>query len=117
LQQDFDAREASLFLLSRRRDGNVCELFANEAKSADPRVIEEAFWSLTALGDVCGVPVIRLARDAAVPAHVRGMALEHLAMIRSASAGPLTDAFSASMPQKETFGSVRRVGIILSSPE
>ena len=119
LQRDGHAREEAMFAVSRAKPEGACELVANAAALArDPEIIDSAFWALTALGSRCRPAMERLARDPAQPGHVRGMAIEHLAMIRAPSTEALAAAWTAEGPRSSTEqASLQRTRILLRSPE
>lgn len=119
LQRDHHAREAAMFAVSRSKPQGACELVANAARLAsEPEVVDSAFWALTALGTQCQAAMARLARDRAQQGHVRGMAIEHLAMIRAPEAESLAASWETEGPRSSTEqASLHRARIVLASPE
>jgi len=119
LQRDGHAREAAMLAVSRQKPPGACELVANAAHLADePAVVDSAFWALTALGPQCQAAMGRLARDRGEPGHVRGMAIEHLAMIRAPETASLAAAWAAEGQRSSTEqASLHRTRIILDAPE
>jgi hypothetical protein len=79
------ARQAAFEHLARLKPKAACTTVAEAAAGAEEKSIQDAFWALTVLGDACREPMRRLARDRKVGRETRGMALEHLAMIRDGS--------------------------------
>lgn len=84
LSRDHSAREAAAQHLARRRPASACELVGDAAGKAEPEAVDDALLALSLLGDACRATAHRLWRDDKQPAHVRGMALELLAMLRDA---------------------------------
>lgn len=117
LQRDGAARERALFHLSRRRDADVCRVVTSQLGEAERDVVDEALWSLSTVGASCAAEIERVARDASMPAEVRGYAMEHLAMVRSPLAVPLADAWEPGRDASPAQASRQRVRIIASSPE
>jgi hypothetical protein len=118
VQPDPWARERTLFQLSRRRDASVCGLIAEALpRVTDDDVVDEALYDLTTLGAACGADVERIARDPASSPHLRGMALEHLAMIRSRAAVPLAEAWDPGPGPSREQAARARVKLIARSPE
>lgn len=119
LQRDRHAREAAMFVVSRQKPQGACDLVTDAAHlAAEREVVDSAFWALTALGTQCQVAMGRLARDRAQPGHVRGMALEHLAMIRAPETESLAAAWAAEGPRSSAEqASMHRTRIVLASPE
>lgn len=76
------AREAALHHLARQRPAAACELVGRAALQAEDDAVMDAFWALSVLGDGCRETMARLASESSQPKVVRGMAVEHLAMIR-----------------------------------
>ena len=105
--------------MSRSKPQGACELVANAARLAsEPEVVDSAFWALTALGTQCQAAMARLARDRAQRGHVRGMAIEHLAMIRAPEAESLAASWETEGPRSSTEqASLHRARIVLASPE
>lgn len=79
------ARQAAFEHLARARPVSACGVVVAAARGAEEKSIQDAFWALTVLGDACRDPMRALASDAKAPKAARGMALEHLAMIRDGS--------------------------------
>ena len=77
--------------LGRLRLPATCDVVAGAAGGAEARPVQDALWTLSMLGDTCRAQAHRLATDGAQPPHVRGMALELLAMMRDARARPLVE--------------------------
>lgn len=118
LQVDHSAWESAFFLLSRRRDAPVCDLLAGHLKDAKEPAMDHALWALTTVGDRCRFAVERIARDRSQPGHLRGMALEHLAMVRHEPAVSLGAAWTKEGDRELTEkAALHRVGIIARSPE
>lgn len=89
LDRDVAAREAAAMHLGRLRLPATCDVVADAAAGAEERPVQDALWTLSMLGDTCRAQAHRLATDGAQPSHVRGMALELLAMMRDPRARPL----------------------------
>lgn len=89
LDREPRVREIAAFHLARLRSPATCDVVASAARDAQERAVQDAFWTLSMLGDACRVQAHRLATDVGEPAHVRGMALELLAMMRDARVKPL----------------------------
>lgn len=91
-------REAAAVHIARRKPAAACEIVGADAKRASTsglsgNAIDDAFWTLTLLGDACRGTMWKLLQDPKEPAAVRGMALEVLAMMRDARvAGMLESA-------------------------
>jgi hypothetical protein len=60
---------------------------------------EDAYWSLSLLGDACRADAERIARTAALPPAVKGMGLELSAMMRSTFVPGLATAVEDSPKQ------------------
>lgn len=90
-------REAAAVHLAKQMPAAACEIAGNEAKRASPsgisgNAIDDAFWTLSILGDACRGTMWKLLQDPKEPAPVRGMALEVLAMMRDARAAALLES-------------------------
>lgn len=85
LDRQSHARFATFEHLSRRKPTGACKIVADAAGAAGEDEVAEAFWALTVLGDACRDVMRALASDTSAPSHVRGMAIEHLAMVRDAA--------------------------------
>ncbi len=85
LDRQVFARQAAYEHLARGKPSAACEVVVGAAGDAERKSIEDAFWALSVLGDACTSAMRRAARDVRLPSEVRGMALEHLAMVRDAS--------------------------------
>ncbi len=88
LDRERPVREATALHLARLRPTAACDVVTAAAAGAQETAVQDAFWSLTLLGDACREQAHRLATTAASPPHVRGMALELLAMMRDPRARP-----------------------------
>lgn len=89
LDLDRNVREATALHLARLRPAAACDVVTSAAGDAQEKAVQDAFWALSLLGDACREQAFRLASTASAPHHVRGMALELLAMMRDARARPL----------------------------
>lgn len=89
LDREVAAREAAAVHLGHLRLPGACDVVAAAAPGADERPVQDALWTLSMLGDTCRAQAHRLATGVALPPHVRGMALELLAMMRDPRARPL----------------------------
>ncbi len=89
LDRDRWVREATAVHVARVRSAAVCDVVTRAAPEAEEKAVQDAFWTLTMLGDACREQAHRLAVDAGAPPHVRGMALELLAMMRDPRTKPL----------------------------
>jgi hypothetical protein len=97
LDEERWAREAAAVHLAKLKPAAACELVGNSAKLAVSNAltgqpVEDSFWVLSLLGDACRPTMWKLLHDAAQPAAVRGMALEHLAMTRDPRIESLLDS-------------------------
>lgn len=117
LQRDAHARERALFLLSRRRDADVCKVVSSALAEAERETVDEALWSLSTVGARCAGEMERVARDPSAPVDVRGFAMEHLAMVRSPIAASLAEAWDPGRAAYPAQASRSRVRIIVRSPE
>lgn len=117
LSRDHTARERALFALSRHREANVCGLLASALRLANDDVVDEALWGLTTLGSACSAEIESLAREPSAPSHLRSMALEHLAMVKSPAALPLANAWDPGAKAHAEKASLARVRLIVRSPE
>jgi hypothetical protein len=116
LQRDWSAREEAILTVSRRAAPETCELVTNAARQATGEAVDAAFWALSVLGDACRPSMDRLAHDPRAPDVVRGMALEHLAMIRADSAAGLLHVGQAQASSGLRLH-LERTSRILGSPE
>jgi len=107
------ARQAAFEHLSRLRPKSACAVVTDAALGAQEKSIQDAFWALTVLGDVCRDPMRRLARDNEVARETRGMALEHLAMIRD---GSVAADLARDPPSDDIRPARQRARLIESSP-
>ncbi|MBS2013964.1 MAG: hypothetical protein JST00_13830 [Deltaproteobacteria bacterium] len=119
LQTDHHAREEGMFAVARGKPQGACDVVAKAAHlTTDGQVTDGAFWALTALGAQCQPQMEGLARDRSQPGHVRGMAIEALAMMRAPSTQGLADAWANEGARSGVErASLQRTRIILSSPE
>lgn len=107
-------RTLTTTLLARRRPTSACDTIGAAAKGATPESVDYAFWALSLLGDQCRTTMQRLARDPAQPGAVRGMANEHLAMLRDPSVPEISAMLSRDQDHR---ASVWRAKVILRAPE
>jgi hypothetical protein len=111
LDRDGFTRELTTHLLSKQSPAGACELVAEAARSATDEAVDDAFWALSMSGDRCREAMRKLVADTAQPDHVRGMANEHLAMLRDASVK------ENLIGDKRFYASLGRARIILRAPE
>jgi hypothetical protein len=104
-------RELTTHLLSKQRPSGACELVGEAARDATDEAVDDAFWALSMLGGRCRETMQRLVADASQPAHVRGMANEHLAMLRDASVK------ENLVGERRFYASLGRAKIIFRAPE
>jgi len=107
-------REATVHWLARKRPKGACKLVTDNARGAEERAVQDAFWALSVLGESCHASFRERFEDQREPAAVRGMALEALAMLKDATiAAPVARKSKADdiRPARE------RAAIILHSPE
>lgn len=107
-------RELSVHLLAKKQPAGACESVGKAARLASDDAVDEAFWALSLLGDRCRETMRKLVADPSEPEHVRGMAHEHLAMLRDASVPAGADALAK---QRRTSPAVARAKIIFRAPE
>lgn len=118
LQRDTFAWESAFYILSRRRDAPVCDLVASHLKDATEPSMDHALWALTTTGDRCRFAIERVARDRTQPGHLRGMALEYLAMVRHEPTLSIGAAWAKEGERELTEkAALQRVGIIARNPE
>jgi hypothetical protein len=124
VQKDAWARERATYLLSRRRDADVCGVVssalahvAQVAQGDASEVLDEAMWALTTVGASCAADLEQVARAPETPPLVRGFVLEHLAMVKSPVAVPLAEAWTPARSAHLEQASRARVRIVASSPE
>ena len=119
LLRDHHAREEGMFTVSRAKPQGACDVVTKAAHLVvDSDVTDSAFWALTALGAQCQPQMESLARDASQPGHVRGMAIEYLAMVRAPSTQSLAERWASEGKRSSIEqASLHRTRIILSSPE
>jgi hypothetical protein len=84
-----NAAERALYLLSRRRLAGACAVVSQAVPRATPEAAEFALLALTTLGNRCRGDLKQLAENSALPAAVRGPALEVMAALAPDQAGPL----------------------------
>ncbi|MBW2522707.1 MAG: hypothetical protein JRI23_00965 [Deltaproteobacteria bacterium] len=106
------AREAALQHLARRRPPEACGIVGDAARAAEAEAVQDAFWALSVLGPACRPTMAGLAADPSQPDHVRGMAIESLAMMRDAGAAELALDRGKRDPLRQ---SKRRARVILRS--
>ncbi len=85
LGENVFAREYTIFALARRKPPEACDIIARAAAGAKRIPVDVAFWALSVMGTRCRTAMKRLVSDPKQPAYVRGMANEHLAMLRDQS--------------------------------
>lgn len=109
------ARQAAFERLRTATVGFLtCPIVTEAAAGSDEKSIQDAFWALSVLGVACQRPMLALARDPKTPKEVRGMALEHLAMIRDPS---IDKDLAASPPDDDIRQARRRARLIQASPD
>jgi hypothetical protein len=111
LRSGFD-RELTATLVARRPPRRVCEIVAGAAASAGEQQVQDAYWSLSVLGDRCRSVMAEQAKNAGALPHVRGMALESLAMLRDAQ----VPAIAGSL-ERDAMPAVGRARIIQTAKE
>ncbi len=114
LDQEGFTRTLTTTLLARRRPASACATVGDAARGAKPEAVDHAFWALSLLGDQCRATMLRLAKDPSQPKAVRGMANEHLAMLRDPSVPEAARALSRADGYGAT---VWRARVIFSAPE
>ena len=82
LDSDPFTRRLTTTVLARKRTESACQIVAEAAQGATAEAVDEAFWALSLLGDRCRGAMQALVADSRQPKWVRGMANEHLAMLR-----------------------------------
>jgi hypothetical protein len=100
--------------LARKRPSSACKLVGDAAHRASPEAIDEAFWALSVLGQRCRATMQRLVADSSQPAAVRGMANEHLAMLRDQTVPANNRLLSTDSRYAPT---ISRARIIHAAPE
>ncbi|MBK8998609.1 MAG: hypothetical protein IPM35_23050 [Myxococcales bacterium] len=85
LDREGFTRELSVYLLAKTQPKGACGIVGDAARLATDEAVDQAFWALSLLGDRCRDTMQKLVADATQPPHVRGMANEHLAMLRDGS--------------------------------
>jgi len=114
LDREAFTRQLTTTLLARKPVGSACETVGVAAGGATSEAVDHAFWALSLLGDQCRETMRRLAQDPKEPRAVRGMANEHLAMLRDSSVPQI----SASQSRLQGYGAtVWRARVILAAPE
>ena len=83
LDREQAMRESALMHVARVQASGVCDVVADAAQEADRKAVQDGFWALSMQGSSCRGSMEKLVLDSDQPAHVRGMALELLAMLRS----------------------------------
>ena len=114
LSKDGFTRELTRSRLAKQRPASACEGVGDAARKATSEAVDEAFWALSVLGDRCRATMQRLVHDPAQPPFVRGMANEHLAMLRD----PAVVATERALAGDQRFlASLERARIIFAAPE
>lgn len=107
-------RELTAMWIAREKPAAACEIVGKAAHEAPRESIDDAFWTLSALGGSCRGTMQRLTRDPAQPAAVRGMANEFLAMLRDKSVPAQSRELERDRAHR---ASVQRARIIFRSRE
>jgi hypothetical protein len=92
-------RARALFHFARTKPAGACAVVTRLAPTTRDEAAEDAYWSLSLLGDACRADAERVARTAALPAAVKGMGLELSAMMRSPFVPGLVTAVEDSPTQ------------------
>ncbi|MBI3201603.1 MAG: hypothetical protein HYZ29_08675 [Myxococcales bacterium] len=111
LDREGFTRELSIHLLSKQRPAAACQLVGEAARGATDDAVDDAFWALSMLGEGCRETMRKLVADASQPDHVRGMANEHLAMLRDGSVR------ENLIGERRFYASLGRAKIIFRAPE
>lgn len=115
LSRELWTREATLHAIARATPAErpaICRAVTSAAKDAEEKAVQDAFWGLSTLGPTCRDDFARLYADTSQPDHVRGMALEALAMLRDSVVGP-----EVRDERREPFRTARqRAAIIVADP-
>ncbi len=113
LQDSGWVRGIAAHAFARHRHASACDLVGNAAKEAVDDAVQFSFWALTRMGDACRPKMKALAMDTSQPPVVRGMAAEHLAMMRDKTALRLSNP-----PDDRLFeAATARAKIIYDAPE
>jgi hypothetical protein len=97
---DAGTRARALFHFARTKPAGACAVVTRLAAVTRDEAAEDAYWSLSILGDACRADAERVARNAALPAAVKGMGLELSAMMR----GPFVPGLAAAVEDSPTQG-------------
>lgn len=100
--------------LARELPAAACDLVGDAARDAEPESIDDAFWALSVLGQSCRATMQRLVADGSQPQPVRGMANEHLAILRDETVPANNSRLSRDRSYAPT---VSRARIIFTAPE
>ncbi len=100
--------------LAKLKPAGACEAVADATADTNSDGVDGAFWALSVLDKACEKTMLRLARDGSKAKVVRGMAVELLAMMRSAHAAKL---IKRALRNEEVRYYAKRARVINASPE